>query len=91
MADTTFTTFSSPGMEHFVVVEGGGNRLYQLSNSRQYMTYLTSISTDDAYKPFSSGDYEVEWKEPNQLVIHYTFDYLSDTLDEEISLPYKVQ
>ncbi|MEW4327072.1 hypothetical protein Q0N12_10380 [Rossellomorea marisflavi] len=92
MADTTYTTFSSPsGMEHFVVVVGGGNRLYQLSDSRLYMTYLTSIPTDDAYKPFSSGDYEVEWNAPNQLVIHYAFDYLSDTLVKKIPLPYKVQ
>ncbi len=92
MANTTYTAFASPsGREHFVAVEGAGNRLYQLSDSKLYMTYLTSIPTDDAYKPFSNGDYEVEWKEPNQLVIHYKFNYLSDTLDEEISLPYKVQ
>lgn len=92
MADTTYTTFSSPsGMEHFVVVVGEGNRLYQLSDSRLYMTYLTSIPTDDAYKPFSSWDYEVEWNAPNQLVIHYVFDYLSYTLDKKIPLPYKVQ
>ncbi|MDR4938236.1 hypothetical protein RGU11_17785 [Rossellomorea marisflavi] len=32
------------------------NFLYHLSDSRLYMTYLTSIPTDGAYKPFSSGD-----------------------------------
>jgi hypothetical protein len=62
MADTTYTAFVSPsGREHFVIVEGAGNRLYQLSDSKLYMTYLSSIPTDDAYKPFSSGKNRTNW------------------------------
>ncbi|WP_174735127.1 hypothetical protein [Mesobacillus harenae] len=43
--EAEYTKFSSPdSKEEFVVIDG---RLYQLSNSRLYTTYLTSISTDD--------------------------------------------
>ncbi|MCS0824805.1 hypothetical protein NX029_12555 [Cytobacillus firmus] len=87
--EAEYTNFSSPdSKEEFVVIDA---RLYQLSNSRLYMTYLTSISTDDGYRPFSDGAYKLEWEEPNQLIIHYKFDDMSDSLSKEISTKYKVK
>ncbi|MBT2681954.1 hypothetical protein J7E38_23620 [Bacillus sp. ISL-35] len=87
--EAEYTKFSSPdSKEEFVVIDG---RLYQLSNSRLYMTYLNSISTDDGYRPFSDGAYKLEWEEPNQLIIHYKFDPMSDSLNKEISIKYKVK
>lgn len=92
LTEAEYTRFSSPdNKEEFVVIERGYGRLYQLSNSRLYMTYLTSINTDDGYKPFSDSAYKLEWEEPNQLIIHYKFDYMSDSLSKEISTKYKVK
>ena len=63
--------FSSPdNKEEFVVIDRGYGRLYQLLNSRLYMTYLTDINTDDGYKPFLEGAYKLEWEESYQLIIH---------------------
>jgi len=73
------------------VIERGYGRLYQLSNSGLYMTYLTDIKTDDGYKPFSEGAYKFEWEEPNRLIIHYMFDYMSGSLSKEILTKYKAK
>jgi hypothetical protein len=92
LTEAEYTKFSSPdNKEEFVVIERGYGRLYQLSNSRLYMTYLTDINTDDGYKPFSEGAYKLEWEEPNQLIIHYKFDYMLDSLSKEISTKFKVK
>ncbi|WP_047980680.1 hypothetical protein [Ornithinibacillus contaminans] len=91
LSEAEYTTFSSPdNQEEFVVIERGYGRLYQLSNLGFYMTYLTDIKTDDGYKPFSEGAYKLEWEEPN-LIIHYRFDYMSDSLSKEISIKYKAK
>ncbi|KML42153.1 hypothetical protein LIS77_24225 [Cytobacillus firmus] len=92
LTEAEYTRFSSPdNKEEFVVIERGYGRLYQLSNSRLYMTYLTSINTDDGYKPFSDSAYKLEWEEPNQLIIYFKFDYMSDSLSKEISTKYRVK
>ena len=84
-----YTIFSSPdNKEEFVVIERGIGHLYQLSNSGLYMTHLSEIDTDDGYRPISEGKYRLEWIEPNHLTIHYKFDYMSDSLDREISTNY---
>lgn len=78
MLDAGFTTFSSPnGREHFLVVETGTGNLYQLSNTHLFMTHLADIRTDDRFKPFSNEAYQLEWKNPNELVIKYGFDSMS--------------
>ncbi|WP_080846281.1 hypothetical protein [Cytobacillus gottheilii] len=90
LIEAEYTRFSSPdNKEEFIVIERGYGRLYQLSNSRLYMTYLTSINTDDGYKAFSDSAYKLEWEEPNQLIIHYKFDSTLDSLSEKVSTRYK--
>ncbi|PLR70674.1 hypothetical protein [Bacillus sp. UMB0728] len=92
LIEAEYTRFSSPdNKEEFIVIERGHGRLYQLSNSRLFMTYLTSINTDDGYKPFSDSAYKLEWEEPNQLIIHYKFDSTLDSLSEKVSTRYKVK
>ncbi|MCA1042022.1 hypothetical protein LCM00_21220 [Bacillus infantis] len=92
LIEAEYTRFSSPDVkEKFIVIERGYGRLYQFSNSRLYMTYLTSINTDDGYKPFSDSAYKLEWEEPNQLIIHYKFDSTLDSLSEKVSTRYKVK
>ncbi|WP_079478909.1 hypothetical protein [Halobacillus salinus] len=89
LTDTEYVEFSSPdNNEEFVVMERGYGTLYQLSDSGLYMTYLTDFDTDDGYKPFSEGAYELEWREPDQLIIRYKFDYMSGSLDKEVSIDY---
>lgn len=90
LSEAEYTRFSSPNnKEEFIVIERGYGRLYQLSNSRLYMTFLTSINTDDGYKPFTDGAYKLEWEEPNQMIIHYKFDSTLDSLSEKVSTRYK--
>ncbi|MGD6843538.1 hypothetical protein ACQCVH_13580 [Bacillus infantis] len=92
LIEAEYTRFSSPdNKEEFIVIERGYGRLYQLSNSKLFMTYLTSINTDDGYKPFSDSAYKLEWEEPNQLIIHYKFDSTLDSLSKKVSTRYKVK
>lgn len=92
LIEKDYTSFSSPdGKEQFVVIERGVGRLYQLSDSGLYMKFLTSIDTKRGYKPFSNGEYQLKWEEPNSLIIHYAFRHTSDSLDKEISIKYKAK
>ncbi|MGY4795505.1 hypothetical protein ACVNNN_10900 [Lysinibacillus fusiformis] len=78
LGDVDYTTFSSPkNQENFVVVERGFGELYQMSKTGLFMKYLANVHTDDGYRPFSEGAYQLNWKEPNTLVIRHAFDYMS--------------
>ena len=91
LIEADYTSFSSPDdKEQFVVIERGYGRVYQISTSGLYMKYLTSTDTKRGYKPFSNGEYQLKWEEPNRLIIHYAFRYTSTDLDKEISIQYKV-
>lgn len=78
--ETEYTYFSSPdNQEEFVVIERGVGKLYKLSDSRFYKTYITDIGTDDGYKPFADGAFELEWRtSPKELIIHYAFNYMNE-------------
>lgn len=88
-----YTHFSSTdNQEHFVVIEGGVGKLYKISDSGIYMNHITDFETDDGYKPFADGAYELEWNSPNELIIYYAFGYTSkDELDKyrEITIQLK--
>ncbi|ALC83511.1 MULTISPECIES: hypothetical protein [Bacillus] len=88
--DAEYTTFSSPdSQESFLIIETGHGEIYQLSNSGLFMTHLTNIRTDDGYKPFLNGAYQLEWKEPNELLIKYVFDYMEPNNFQEVTVTYK--
>lgn len=89
--DTKLTTFSSPtGQEHFLIIEAGVGNLYQLSNTNLFMTHLTTIPTDNGFKPFSSEAYELEWEDTDELVIKYGFaSYLLSEEFSEIKVNFK--
>lgn len=82
--DTAVTTFSSPtGQEHFLINEKFSGNLYQLSNTNLFMTHLTTIRTDDGFKPFSNEAYQLEWENTNELIIKYGLAY--ESLPKEYS------
>lgn len=77
LIDEEYTKFSSPdNKQNFIVIESGVGKLYKLSNSGLYMTFITTIRTDDGYKPFKDGGYKLEWISSDELVIHYAYDYM---------------
>ena len=39
------------------------------------MKHLVDIQTDDEFKPFDNMDYQLEWKDNNELVIKYGFSH----------------
>lgn len=77
LVETEYTTFSSPNQsEKFVAIEKGYVKLYQVSDTGFFLTALTetSLNVDREYKPFSKGEYELEWESPNTLIIHYAYN-----------------
>lgn len=76
LSGTEYTSFTSPdNQEVFIVVERNLNKLYKLSDSRLFMTYITDIPANNQYKPFANGGYKLEWKtSPKELIIHYAFN-----------------
>jgi len=90
-ADAKYTTFSSPNnQQSFVVVETYHGEIYQLSNTQLFMKYLADKSTDDVYKPFSKGAYQLKWNEPNKLVIRYASDYMKPhDYNQKVIVEYK--
>jgi hypothetical protein len=53
------------------------------------MTHLTDIRTDDGFKPFSDGAYQLEWKKTNELLVKYVFYYMSPENYHEVTVTYK--
>ncbi|MBK3497077.1 hypothetical protein JFL43_19995 [Viridibacillus sp. YIM B01967] len=88
--EAKYTKFSSPNkQENFVVIETGHGEVYQLLNTGLFMTHLTDIRTDDGFKPFSDGAYQLEWKKTNELLVKYVFDYMSPENYHEVTVTYK--
>lgn len=74
--ETVYTTFSSPNNQaHFLVAERATGDVYQLSKTKLFMKHLVDIQTDDEFKPFDNMDYQLEWKDNNELVIKYGFSH----------------
>ena len=77
-SEAKYTTFSSPNNKaNFVVIESFQGKIYQMSKTGLFMKNLAKMRTDDVYQPFSEGAYELEWNEPNELVIRYAFNYMT--------------
>ncbi|WP_404456720.1 hypothetical protein [Oceanobacillus kapialis] len=83
--ETKYTTLISPdNTANYVVAENGYGRLYKLSESGLYMTFIASTSTDDGYQPFTNDNYEIDWRSSKHFVIHYAFDRMSEEYSREI-------
>lgn len=66
-----YTTFSSPDNQaEFQVEETGGAKIFQVDKNGLFKYYKTSIMSDDGFKTFSKGAYNLEWKSDNILTIY---------------------
>jgi hypothetical protein len=73
--ETKYTRITSPDNKtKYLIVETGAGRLYRLSDSGMYMTFVTPIRTDDGYLPFADNAYEIEWLSSNHFILHYAFN-----------------
>ncbi|GAQ17872.1 hypothetical protein OPHB3_1809 [Oceanobacillus picturae] len=85
--ETEVTTLVSPDNSFkYIVVETGVGHLYKLSESGLYMTFITTLRTDDGYQPFANDAYKIDWLSSEQFVIHYAFDVSSEEMDKEVTI-----
>ena len=64
--------------------------MYRMSSPKLFMKHSADTRTDVGYQPFSEGAYQLKWKESNEFVINYAFDYMSpDDYNQEVIIKYK--
>lgn len=85
-----FFVFYSPDKQHTIVVEEdafllvGYGCIYEKVNP-VFLTYTDGYVTDDGYRPFSSNDYQLDWKH-DSLTIKY--GYGSEGVKKKLSIDF---
>lgn len=84
--------FSSPDDVNILIIEedswllGGSSNFYIKENTLFVRKLKQNISTDDGYKPFSYGDYEISWIDSNTARLSYGFGQSNIVKTEIIKL-----
>lgn len=74
-----YFSFKSPNNEIVLIVEencwllGGWSNFYIKENPMFVKKLKTYVTTDDGYRPFTNGDYEVLWLDEKSLKLTYGF------------------
>lgn len=88
--DAEYTSFYSPDYKQkFIARETGYTEIYQMSKTGLYMKHLVNIQTNNGYKPFYNGSYQIMTKDSNELIIKYVFDYMHPDNFTEVTIKYK--